>query len=105
MAFTAEHKLTAREKILFGVLNTNLFSENNAKEPGLVPRTRTTKSQKNSGIFCQIAEFCGWIDGKTSPRPGNSGPWVRLQCTPTHAIDCSHMRIAVHYHTLSDVLF
>jgi hypothetical protein len=31
MASTAEHKLTAREKLLFGVLNTNLFSENSAK--------------------------------------------------------------------------
>ena len=29
-------------------------------------------SRPNGGIFCQIAEFCGWIGGKTSPRPGNS---------------------------------
>jgi hypothetical protein len=31
MASTAKHKLTAREKLLFGVLNTNLFSEYRAK--------------------------------------------------------------------------
>ncbi len=32
------------------------------KEPFLIPKTRfyytTTKSQKNSRIFCQIEEFC-----------------------------------------------
>jgi hypothetical protein len=33
----------------------------------------TTKSQKNSGIFCQIAKFCGEISGKTSPRPDKIG--------------------------------
>jgi hypothetical protein len=46
------------------------------KEPLSVPKTRfyyiTTKSQKNSGIFCQIAKFCGGIGGKTLPRPGIS---------------------------------
>jgi hypothetical protein len=31
------------------------------------------KSKKNSGIFCQIAEFYGEIGGQTSPRPGNIG--------------------------------
>ncbi len=31
MASTAERKLTAWDKFLFGVLNTNLFSKNNAK--------------------------------------------------------------------------
>jgi hypothetical protein len=31
MASTAEYKLTAWDKFLFGVLNKNLFSENNAK--------------------------------------------------------------------------
>ncbi len=31
MASRAEHKLTARDKLLYGVLNTNLFSENSAK--------------------------------------------------------------------------
>jgi hypothetical protein len=70
MASTAEHKLTVREKLLFGVLNTNLFSENNAK------RTCFSSQNENNekrGIFCQIAEFCRWIGGKTSPRPGNSG--------------------------------
>jgi hypothetical protein len=32
----------------------------------------TTKSQKNNGIFCPIAEFCGGTGGKTSPRLGIS---------------------------------
>jgi hypothetical protein len=32
----------------------------------------TTTKTENSGIFCQIAEFCGGTGGKTSPRPGNS---------------------------------
>ncbi len=35
-------------------------------------------SRPNGGIFCQIAEFCGWIGGKTSPRPGNSGRQVMI---------------------------
>jgi hypothetical protein len=47
------------------------------KEPLLVPKTRfyyiTTKSQKISGIFCQIAKFCGGVRGKTSPRPDKIG--------------------------------
>jgi hypothetical protein len=51
--------------------------ENTEKEPILVLQTRfyymTTKSQKNSGNFCKIAEFCGRIGRKTLPRPDNSG--------------------------------
>jgi hypothetical protein len=45
-------------------------------EPIFVSKTRfyhiTTKSEKNSGIFCQTMEFYGGIGGKTSQRPGNS---------------------------------
>jgi 2-keto-3-deoxy-6-phosphogluconate aldolase len=53
------------------------------KEPRLVPKTRfyyiTTISQKNSRNFCQIAEFCGGIGGKTSPRPGISTHQAQFQ--------------------------
>ncbi len=46
------------------------------KEPFLVPKTRLyyikRKARKIVGFFCQIAEFCGGIGGKTSPRHGNS---------------------------------
>jgi hypothetical protein len=80
MVSMAEHKLIAWEKYLFGVLNTNLFCGNNTKRTSFSSKTRfcymATKSQKNSGICCKIAEFCGGISEKTSPRPSNSG-WVK----------------------------
>jgi hypothetical protein len=60
-------------EILFGVLNTNLFSENNAKRTCFSSQNENNEKPENSGIFCQIAEFYGWIGGKTSRRPGNSG--------------------------------
>jgi hypothetical protein len=59
---------------------TTFFQPKLRKKPFFVPKTRfyhiTTKSQKNSGFFCQIAEFYGGIGGQTSPGPGNSGRHV-----------------------------
>ncbi len=49
---TVEHKLTAWEKFLFGVLNTNLFSENNAKRTCFSSQNKNNEKPKNSGIFC-----------------------------------------------------
>jgi hypothetical protein len=50
MASTAEHKLTAREKLLFGVLNTNLFSENSAKRTCFSSQNENNEKQKNGAL-------------------------------------------------------
>jgi hypothetical protein len=36
------------------------------------------KSHKSSGIFCQIEQFYGGMGGQTSPRPGNSGTFTKV---------------------------
>jgi hypothetical protein len=56
------------KKFLFDVLNYNFLKPKYCKKTLFFSKSRffriTTKSQKNSGIFCQIAEFYGGIGGQ-----------------------------------------
>jgi hypothetical protein len=64
MASTAEHKLTAWDKFLFGVLNTKVFSGKNAKRTCFSSQNEIllhkTKSQKNSGICLPNCGIIWW---------------------------------------------